>query len=93
MNLLNPPAKRLTFLQIRSILPCFSPDGAKIVFSAQGRRRCATYLMNADESELQCLTTDEGQYGDPVFSPDGKQIVFCSNGEGVNEIYFMPCVD
>ena len=87
MKPLDRSAKRLKFLLRRSFLPRFSPDGTKIIFSAGGSGRCAIYQMNADGSELQCLTTGEGQYSDPVFSLDGTQIAFVASHPIYDEIH------
>jgi len=69
-------AKRLTFLHRRAFLPHFSPDGAKIVFTAAERGRCDIYIMSADGSDLQCLRKDNELRSEPIFSLDGKQIAY-----------------
>jgi Tol biopolymer transport system component len=43
--------------------------------------------MNADGSDLQCLTPGEGQYHDPVFSPDGAQIAYVACHPFYEEIH------
>jgi TolB protein len=47
------------------------------------------YLMNADGSSQQVLTSGKFENTDPAWSPDGKRIAFTSYRDGNGEIYVM----
>ncbi len=67
---------------LRPSLPRWSPDGKQIVFSRHKdqlfRRDVRVFLMNADGTNIQQLTTppDNGYDFSGSFSPDGKSILF-----------------
>ena len=72
--------------------PDFSPDGSKIVFTANYQQNNGEiYTMNLDGSALRRLTTDTAVDLDPKFSPDGTKIAFRSNRaqSGIQQIYTM----
>lgn len=47
------------------------------------------YLVDADGSELERLTTNDDNDTAPAWSPDGSQIAFASNRDGAEGIYTM----
>jgi TolB protein len=55
-----------------------SPDGKKIVFTSMRGGDLDIYLMNADGTGVQRLTTHKGYDGGPFFSWDGRTIVYRS---------------
>ena len=57
----------------------------KIVFSAEGD----IYVMNADGSGRERLTSDPAEDFDPSWSPDGTRIAFRSHRDGNEEVYLM----
>jgi Tol biopolymer transport system component/DNA-binding winged helix-turn-helix (wHTH) protein len=68
---------QLTFPPMRIMLPRWSPDGKRIVFSGQKPGKpWKNYLIPADGGTPQQLDYDERGEGDPQWSPDGKRIVF-----------------
>jgi TolB protein len=73
--------------------PAWSPDGSKIVYAAQegsqeeDQSLSEIYVMNADGTNKQRLTTNEDFDGDPVWSPDGTRIAFTrATGVGTDEV-------
>ncbi len=91
-------------LTVQSLSPCWSPDGSKIAFVSDrgGPGRGEIWVMNADGSNLQKLTTNvqlgsdlNGPYYSqdltPAWAPDGTRIAFSSNRDGIAnpEIYSM----
>jgi len=66
----------------------FSPDGLKIVFSADGGNGFDLFLMNIDGSNVVQLTSS-GSDRHPAFSPDGKTIAFESQRNGSSDIFVM----
>ena len=61
----------------------FSPDGGRVVFSAQGPQGNGEvprelFVMNADGTGLGQLTNDGAYAGFPAWSPDGNTIVYAS---------------
>lgn len=63
-------------------IPRWSPDGKQIVFqrlvNPRDIQRYHLFLMNADGTNIQQLTSPEDTYRDvhPSFSPDGKFVLF-----------------
>ena len=70
----------------RGNYPDWSPDGRKIVFSAnppgEGGFNGEVFVINADGSGLTRFTNDPGDARWPHWSPDGSQIVFRSDRDG-----------
>jgi Tol biopolymer transport system component/DNA-binding winged helix-turn-helix (wHTH) protein len=70
--------------------PCWSPDGAKILFVKivdKMGARANIFQMNSDGTSIERLTA--GPIGDqrPSISPDGSRLLFQSNRDGNYEIY------
>ena len=63
-------------------IPRWSPDGKQIVFqrlvNPRNIHRFHLFLMNADGTDIQQLTSPDDTYSDdhPSFSPDGKFVLF-----------------
>lgn len=76
---------QLTFGENHKSWPVWSPDGTKILFTADAGR--GTYggnlandifVMNADGTNMINLTQNLGNDEDAIWSPDGSKIVFVS---------------
>lgn len=70
-------------------LPAWSPDGAKIAFSRNVDSNVDVYIIDADGSNLQRLTTAPGNDSVPAWTPDSRRIVFRSDRNGVWQIFRM----
>lgn len=70
--------------------PCWSPDGARIVFSSTRDGDFDLYGMAPDGSDARRLTASPRQDIRPRFSPDGDRIAFVSHRDGNAELYVMP---
>jgi len=75
--------------------PTWSPDGRRIAYvtltDADGdgvaEGHMDIYVMNADGSGSQRLTTTAAQDDSPAWSPDGTQIVFRRAADGNSQLY------
>jgi TolB protein len=82
-------AKRLTYAGKYNASPSFGPDGKKIAFAGWIDSRFDLFIMNADGTNIERLTKNEGTNEDPNFSPDGRFIAFSSSREGTRSIYVI----
>lgn len=73
----------------RDTAPAPSPDGQKIAFMSQQEGNWDIYVVSANGSDLQRLTTDPAEDGLPAWSPDGKAIAFASQRGGKWGIWVM----
>ena len=73
--------------------PAWSPDGTRIAFvSNRVNGIDDIYVMNADGSEVQRITTT-GRSDSPAWSPDSTHIVFSSSRTGNDEIFILDMSD
>jgi len=87
---------RLTFNPTADSGPVsFSPDGKRFAFSRNassdggGIYNYDIYVMNADGTGLEQLTTNPEFDAEPVWSPDGGRIFFTSARDGDFKIYVI----
>jgi len=81
--------------------PKFSPDGKKIVFASdrfnppyeytinEMNGNYDIYIMNANGSGIERITTSPFNDRSPDWSPDGKNIVFTSDRNGIVNLYYV----
>lgn len=66
-----------------------SPDGSRILFTANHGGDMEIYVVGVDGAGLRALTDNDGEDYFPNWSPDGSAIVFSSDRGGSVEIYLM----
>ena len=66
------------FFQIE---PAWSPDASKIAFSSRRSGTSDIYVMNADGSGTQRLTSGKLNDSHPTWSPDGTRLAFERDGD------------
>ncbi|MFZ5881149.1 MAG: protein kinase domain-containing protein [Chloroflexota bacterium] len=84
---------RLTDMPNGACQPSWSPDGTRLVFVSPCTvrqdvyRRSSLYIINADGSGLESLSTVPGGDFEPDWSPDGLHIAFTSLRTGHMQVY------
>lgn len=68
--------------------PAWSPDGTKIAFASAREGSFDIYVMNADGTGTEQLTSSKENDQHPSWSPDGSQIVF-SRFTDLDHLYVM----
>ncbi len=89
--------KRLTYAGWYNANPAWSPDSRKIAFAGYDRdiNRFDIFLMNADGSNLERMTLNNGDNESPSWSPNGMLLVFFSTRtlqrkrKGAAQLYIM----
>ena len=77
--------KEITFPTLGEIFnPTWSPDGTRIVFSAQVGGLTDLFLYDLAGGQLQRLTDDSYADLEPAWSPDGSQIAFVTDRFGTS---------
>jgi len=66
--------------------PVWSPDGKYIAFAGDGMQ---LFMVNADNSQVTQLTTDNKWISDPSWSPDSIKITFTTKAKGGYAVFIV----
>jgi len=66
--------------------PVWSPDGKYIAFAGDGMQ---LFMVNADNSEISQLTTDNKWISHPAWSPDSSKIAFKTKAKSGYAVFFV----
>ena len=69
-----------------NIQAVLSPDRTRVAFSSNRATNYDLYLMDADGKNLQRLTANPGNEGEPAWTPDGKRIVYTATTGATTQI-------
>jgi Tol biopolymer transport system component len=69
--------------------PCWSPDGKRLLFTADATGATDLFVIDADGKNATNLTNNPGWDSDGAWSPDGKKIAFTSNRTGGFRLFVM----
>ncbi len=72
-----------------AVTPDWSPDGSRLVFSANPNGNWDLFIVDAGGTSLRPLTTHSADDWRPAWSPDGGWIAFTSNRSGNSDIYLI----
>lgn len=92
-NILSDEAIAITNMSGGACQPSWSPDGTRLVFISPCTIKKDTYpqsglfIINADGSNLQPISSATSGDFEPAWSPDGNFIIFTSLRDGYMQIY------
>jgi len=69
-----------------NIQAVLSPDRTRVAFSSNRATNYDLYVMDADGRNLQRLTSNPGNEGEPAWTPDGKRLVYTTNTGATTQI-------
>jgi Tol biopolymer transport system component len=73
--------------------PCFTPDGAAILFTAFHRGLHDIYRLDLASEGVENLTRDELFQNAPALSPDGKTVAYSIRVGGEDKLFLSPLED
>ena len=76
----NKAERQLTHGRTSNVEPAWSPDGSRLAFTSAREGLIKIFVMNADGSAQNRLTTDDRLESAPSWSPDGTALAFYSLG-------------
>ena len=76
---------------IRDLAPAWSPDGQHLAYTRITREggKPDLYVMNANGSARERLTSTTVPERDPAWSPDGTRLAFSAFGNASSDIFVM----
>lgn len=77
---------RVTFNTVPDLLPAWSPDGRRILFTSYRNNNPDLFSYAIYEGKLTPIST-KGLNTSAAFAPDGSRIAFSSSRDGNSEIY------
>ncbi len=81
-------AKQLTHQNALALMPRWTPDGAKIVYTSFYKSGFPDiYLLDAASGRPETFVSVKGTNQGARFSPNGQQVAMVLSGEGTPEIY------
>jgi len=94
MNIYKMPAAGGEAVQLTShprddFIPCWSPDGKRIVFHSFRQGSRDIYCMTNNGESVQPLTNYPSHERSPDWSSDGSKVIFFSDKTGHNEVYVI----
>ena len=69
-------SRRLTFDDVLTSHPVYTPDGSGIVYSSTRRGGMTLWFLPRDGGEPRSLTTGTGEDTEAAISPDGKRLLY-----------------
>jgi uncharacterized protein YjdB len=69
-----------------NIQAVLSPDRTRVAFSSNRATNYDLYLMDADGRNLQRLTSNPGNEGEPAWTPDGKRVIYTATTGATTQI-------
>lgn len=70
--------------------PCWTPDGAFVLFASDPGRVTDVYAYHVEEDQMYRVTRTMTYAGYPSISPDGTQFAFVGYGSAGYDIYVLP---
>jgi len=77
-----PPRELLTGLDLWPENPAWSPDSARIYFTADQNGRGPVFVLDVQAGSVDQLTHDDASYCDLAISPDGRTVYALRSGIG-----------
>ncbi|HBF39204.1 MAG TPA: hypothetical protein DDW50_18025 [Firmicutes bacterium] len=81
--------KRLTNSKADKMMPCWSPDGAKLLYLLKKGSRDQLWMMNGDGSGQLKLADECMEDFPPRWSPDGSKIVFTAKYQSKSAAFII----
>jgi len=81
--------RRVTFHRTLTLMPAWSPDNERLVYTSFARGPSDLYVINRRGGGRIRLHTGVNLNSSPAFSPDGREIAFVGSVRGNPDIYLI----